>query len=181
MQDDRHTHERQVLADLREHTRMLAEELPAPLLRIRVCSGDALIEVEWQQPATAPPADPPVSGGVALVAPSTNGIGPVPSADAGSPAPAPDGTDSHVVTSPMVGTFYSGPEPGADAFVSVGDTITSGQVVGIIEAMKLMNPIVSDISGVVTELHVENAEAVEFGQPLISLATVTAAHTGNAR
>lgn len=180
MQENPHAQERQVLAELREHTRMLAEELPAPLRRIRVCFGDTLIEVEWQEPAAVPAADPSVSGGVALVASSTNGLGPAPSPEAAAPPAASDGPDLQVVTSPMVGTFYAGPEPGADAFVSIGDTITSGQVIGIVEAMKLMNPIVSQIAGVVTEVHVSDAEAVEFGQPLISLAPVNAAaHNGS--
>ncbi|GAB2836572.1 hypothetical protein GCM10027176_46100 [Actinoallomurus bryophytorum] len=170
MQEDPHTHERHVLAELREHTRMLAEELPTPLRRIRVCSGDTLIEVEWQESAAAPAVDPPASGGIAVVATSVNGHG-----SASPPEAATPPAGFHTVTSPMVGTFYTGPEPGADAFVTVGDTITSGQVVGIVEAMKLMNPIVAEIAGVVTELHADNAEAVEFGQPLITLATVNAA------
>lgn len=176
MQEDPHTQERQVLAELREHTRMLAEELPTPLRRIRVCFGDTLIEVEWQESAAVPAVDPSASGGVAVVATSINGLGPASPPEAAAP-PA----GSHIVTSPMVGTFYTGPEPGADAFVTIGDTITSGQVVGIVEAMKLMNPIVAEITGVVTELHAGNAEPVEFGQPLITLATVNAAaHNGSA-
>lgn len=175
MQEDPDIQERQVLAELREHTRMLAEELPTPLRRIRVCFGDALIEVEWQEPAAVPAVDPSIVGGVAMVAPSVNGLGPASPPEAVAPPAVSDGPGSHVVTSPMVGTFYTGPEPGADAFITIGDTITSGQVIGIVEAMKLMNPIVSDVAGIVTELHVDNAEAVEFGQPLVSLAPVNAA------
>jgi len=71
------------------------------------------------------------------------------------------------VTSPMVGTFYEASSPGSPAFVSVGQTISSGQVVCIIEAMKLMNEIEAEVSGKVTEVCVKNGEPVEFGQVLM--------------
>jgi acetyl-CoA carboxylase biotin carboxyl carrier protein len=82
---------------------------------------------------------------------------------AGAPAAAPQG---HVVTSPMVGTFYRAPSPGADPFVQVGDTVKEGQTICIIEAMKLLNEIECDKAGVVKEVLVENGQAVEYGQPL---------------
>ena len=93
-------------------------------------------------------------------------------ADAGGAAPAAPATPAavapqgHVVTSPMVGSFYRAPSPGADAFVQVGDTVKEGQTLCIIEAMKLLNEIESDKSGVVKEILVENGQAVEYGQPL---------------
>lgn len=71
------------------------------------------------------------------------------------------------ITSPMVGTFYSASSPDAPAFVKVGDTITAGKVVCIIEAMKLMNEIESEISGKITEICVKNGDPVEFGQVLM--------------
>lgn len=71
------------------------------------------------------------------------------------------------VKSPMVGTFYQSAAPGEAPFVSVGDHVTKGQVVGIIEAMKLMNEIASDVEGTVAEILVENEAMVEFDQPLI--------------
>ncbi len=74
--------------------------------------------------------------------------------------------DGQTVTSPLVGTFYAAPAEGADPFVRVGDTVEKGQVLAIIEAMKLMNEIESDFSGKVEEILVENGEAVEYGQPL---------------
>tara|TARA_X000000368_G_C22983622_1_gene691074 strand:- start:498 stop:941 length:444 start_codon:yes stop_codon:yes gene_type:complete len=70
------------------------------------------------------------------------------------------------ITSPMVGTFYTASSPGADAFVKVGDKVNEGDVVCIIEAMKMMNEIKSDFSGTVSKILVENSEPVEFGQPL---------------
>ena len=85
---------------------------------------------------------------------------------AGAAAAAPAVPQGHVVTSPMVGTFYRAPSPGADPFVQVGDTVKEGQTICIIEAMKLLNEIESDKSGVVKEILVENGQAVEYGQPL---------------
>jgi acetyl-CoA carboxylase biotin carboxyl carrier protein len=72
----------------------------------------------------------------------------------------------HIVKSPMVGTFYRSSAPGSAAFVEVGSTIKEGETLCIIEAMKLLNEIDADISGVVTKILVENGQPVEFGQPL---------------
>jgi acetyl-CoA carboxylase biotin carboxyl carrier protein len=72
----------------------------------------------------------------------------------------------HIVKSPMVGTFYRSSAPGSPAFVEVGSSIKEGETLCIIEAMKLLNEIDSDISGVVTKILVENGQPVEFGQPL---------------
>ena len=72
-----------------------------------------------------------------------------------------------VVKSPLVGTFYAAPAEDAEPFVKVGDSIKEGQVLAIVEAMKLMNEIESDFAGTVTEILVENGQAVEYGQPLM--------------
>ena len=77
--------------------------------------------------------------------------------------------NENIVTSPLVGTFYSSPSPDAKPFVSVGDSVKKGQVIAIIEAMKLMNEIESDYDGVVTEILIKNEETVEFGQPLFRI------------
>ena len=74
-----------------------------------------------------------------------------------------------VVVSPVVGTFYSASSPDADAFVKVGDTVKKGQILGIIEAMKLMNEIESEYDGVVEAILVSNEEVVEYGQPLFRI------------
>lgn len=81
-----------------------------------------------------------------------------------SKAPAKKGTP---ITSPMVGTFYKSPSPDADAFVSVGQTVSKGDVVCIVEAMKMMNEIESEVSGKVVEICVEDGQPVEFGQVLM--------------
>jgi acetyl-CoA carboxylase biotin carboxyl carrier protein len=94
-----------------------------------------------------------------------------PLAGGAAPAPAPAaqpeaGQEGHVVKAPMVGTFYRSPSPDAKAFIEVGQPIKEGQTICIIEAMKLMNEIESDASGVVKAILVENGQPVEYGQPL---------------
>jgi acetyl-CoA carboxylase biotin carboxyl carrier protein len=92
---------------------------------------------------------------------------PPPAAPATSgPAHAPAGKDDHTVTSPMVGTFYSAASPGAKPFVEIGSEVKVGQVLCIIEAMKMMNQIESDKAGRVTAVIAKNGDPVEFGQPL---------------
>ena len=74
-----------------------------------------------------------------------------------------------MVTSPMIGTFYASPSPGEPPFVQEGDEVEVGQVIGIIEAMKIMNEITSEHDGVISKILVKNAQAVEYGQPLVHI------------
>lgn len=104
-----------------------------------------------QQPMAVAPAAAPVAAPVAVVA----------AVEAAPPAPT-----GHVVKSPMVGTFYRSSAPGSPAFVEIGSAVREGQTICIIEAMKLLNEIEADASGVVTQILVENGQPVEFGQPL---------------
>jgi acetyl-CoA carboxylase biotin carboxyl carrier protein len=90
-----------------------------------------------------------------------------PAAEAAAPAAAP--VADNAVLSPMVGTFYRSPSPEAPSFIEVGQTVRVGDVLCIVEAMKMMNQIEADRAGTVTAIHVENGEAVEFDQPLISI------------
>ena len=109
---------------------------------------------------------------------------PAPVAPEPAPAPAPAAAEApaaevtasaaasvadNAVLSPMVGTFYRSPSPEAPSFVEVGQTVRVGDVLCIVEAMKMMNQIEADRAGTVTAIHVENGEAVEFDQPLISI------------
>ncbi len=87
-------------------------------------------------------------------------------------APAEDLTEAVYVRSPIVGTFYVAPNPNSDPFVQVGDTIKAGQTLCIVEAMKLMNEIQADHSGVIAEILVENGQGVEYDQPLFRLKSV---------
>jgi acetyl-CoA carboxylase biotin carboxyl carrier protein len=90
-----------------------------------------------------------------------------------APTPAPESgrstEDMHLVKSPIVGTFYGSPSPGAEAFVKIGGFIESGQTLCIVEAMKLMNEIESDVSGEVLRIFAENGQPVEYGQPLFGI------------
>ena len=94
---------------------------------------------------------------------------PVMSAAADSPAgapPLPAPIEGHIVKSPMVGTFYRSSTPGGKVFVDIGESVGIGDVLCIIEAMKLMNEIEADAAGVITQILAENGQAVEYGQPL---------------
>jgi acetyl-CoA carboxylase biotin carboxyl carrier protein len=106
-----------------------------------------------------------VKGGEATVTPITPAAAPAPSAAAAAPAeePVPSG---HVLKAPMVGTFYRSASPESKAFVEVGQNIKAGETVCIIEAMKLMNEIEADATGMIKAILVENGQPVEYGQPL---------------
>ena len=109
-------------------------------------------------PVAAPRSDEPVMPMRSPVDTATGGRPPEP---AGSGLP-----DGHVVKSPMVGTFYASPSPDKPAFVSVGQTVKAGETLGIIEAMKMFNPIEADTSGTVLAVCCESGQPVEFDQPL---------------
>ena len=150
-------------AALREEIVELARALPGDLRRLSVRSGDRAIEVEWAPDAPALGDDSrPSTGFGAARRPDT-----APEEQPGSVPEVPEGIDA--VRAPLVGTFYMAPTPGADPFVQVGDEVEPGQTLAIVEAMKLMNPIVADAAGVVTEVRVGDAESVEFDQVLILL------------
>ena len=100
-----------------------------------------------------------------LVVAQASGGALVPGTAAAVPAAAPK-VQLVDIKSPMVGTFYSAPEPGAEPYVKAGSRVAAGQVVCIIEAMKIMNEIEAEVAGLVREICVENAQPVEFGQPL---------------
>ena len=119
--------------------------------RVRIVNRNGAAPVQVHQPVTvAQPMPVPVPAPEVAPAPAPT-------------APQQTGTP---LTSPMVGTFYRSPSPGADPFVKVGDTVKKGQVVCIIEAMKLLNEVEADMDGTVKEVCVENGQPVEFGQSL---------------
>jgi len=111
-------------------------------------------------------------GGVAMAAPMAMAApAAMPAAAPASAAPAPEAPaaadTAGALKSPMVGTVYLAPEPGAADFIKVGDTVKEGQTLLIVEAMKVMNPIAADKSGTVKAILVENAQPIEFDQPLV--------------
>ena len=106
----------------------------------------------------------------AAIGPAAPVIGvPVPTVEAAAPAPAPPTAGLAEVTSPIVGTFYGAPSPESAPFVEVGQRVTAGDVLCIVEAMKVMNEIESDVSGVVREIIMANGQPVEFGQVLFRI------------
>ena len=121
-------------------------------VRIVKASAAAAQQVVYAAPQAAMPVAAAPAAAAAPVAPA---------ADAAPAAPA-----GHVVPAPMVGTFYRAPNPGAAPFVEVGQSVKEGDALCIIEAMKLLNEIEADKSGVIKEILIENGEPVEFGQPL---------------
>ncbi len=121
--------------------------------KVRIVKNPAPIAAPVQQVYAAAPVAPAPA--------ATSAPAAAPAAEA-----APAEPTGHAVKSPMVGTFYRSPTPGADSFVRIGDTVKEGQTLCIIEAMKLLNEIESDKSGVVKEILCENGQGVEFGQAL---------------
>ena len=103
------------------------------------------------------------------LAPAPSAPAPAPAAPAAAAPAAPAARDENLVTAPMVGTFYGSPAPGAKSFVEVGQEVRVGQVLCIIEAMKMMNQIESERAGRVVAVLAKNGEPVEFGQPLFAI------------
>ncbi|GAA0830049.1 MAG: acetyl-CoA carboxylase biotin carboxyl carrier protein subunit [Cupriavidus sp.] len=148
--------------DLRKLKTLIDLVAESGISELEVTEGDGKVRIVKQPPqvVAAPMAMPqmqamPVAGAPAAAAPAPAAAEAAPQLPAG-----------HIVTSPMVGTFYRAPSPGAAPFVNVGDTVKEGQTVCIIEAMKLLNEIECDKAGVIKEILVENGQAVEYGQPL---------------
>jgi acetyl-CoA carboxylase biotin carboxyl carrier protein len=135
------------------------------------------VKVRIRRAADSPPmaepryiAVPPVSA--AAAPPAAPAPSPQPSSAAAPPAAAAETAEEaglHVIRSPIVGTFYEAPSPGAPPFVKTGDNVSVGQVLCIIEAMKLMNEIESDYAGELVKKYVTNAQPVEYGQPLFAV------------
>lgn len=139
------------LAELLAETGLTEIEVEDSDRRIRVAREHAPVAAASYQ---APPSPAP--------APSA---APAPSSGPAQPSAEPE--TAGALTSPMVGTVYLAAEPGTPNFVSVGDTVKEGQTLVIIEAMKVMNPIAADKAGTVKAILVDNAQPVEFGQPLV--------------
>jgi acetyl-CoA carboxylase biotin carboxyl carrier protein len=152
------------LSDLKEILKILEEqditefELEQDGVKLRVCRGAAAVTQPAASLLTAAPAPAPAAPGPLAGA----------AAAAAAPAPAPE-ADGSVVRSPIVGTFYRSPDPNSPPFVSVGDAVKVGQVLCIIEAMKLMNEIEAEMAGEVTKVHPENGQPVQYGDPLFTI------------
>ena len=144
--------------DLRKLKKLIDLVQESGIGEIEITEGEEKVRITRQ--ASAPPfvmaGMHPMSMGAAPAAPASAVAAPV----------APPEPKGHELKSPMVGTFYRAPSPGAPAFVEVGQSVSKGQTLCIIEAMKLLNEIESDVSGTVKAILVENGQPVEYGQPL---------------
>ena len=146
--------------DLRKLKKLIDLVQESGIGEIEITEGEEKVRIS-RQAAGGPP--------LLMAAPALQAM-PV-TAAAGAPAAAAEAAAAaepkgHTLKSPMVGTFYRAPSPGAPAFVEVGQSVTKGQTLCIIEAMKLLNEIESDASGTVKAILVENGQPVEYGQPL---------------
>jgi acetyl-CoA carboxylase biotin carboxyl carrier protein len=139
------------LADILKDTGLSEIEVEHAGLKIRVARELTAAPVNYVQAAAPAYAPAPVAAPAAA-----------PAAEA-----APAAARGDAVKSPMVGTAYLSPQPGADAFIKVGDTVSAGQTLLIVEAMKTMNPIAAPKAGKVVEILVADAQPVEFGEPLV--------------
>jgi acetyl-CoA carboxylase biotin carboxyl carrier protein len=129
--------------------------------------GDLKIRLKFSQPAATGLSD------LARMIPSapavpSHAVMPAAAEPTTAPAEDPD-AGLHILKSPIVGTYYGSPSPGAAPFVSPGDTVTKGQIICIVEAMKLMNEIECDAAGEVVKCFVTNGQPIEYGQPLFSI------------
>jgi acetyl-CoA carboxylase biotin carboxyl carrier protein len=151
-----------------EHLRALCQEavalvhsLPGPVRRIAVRTADHAVEVEW-------PTGDAVPVPMVTTRPSAAGSGPLPSVPEEAPA-TDDDVATHVVRAPLVGTFYRRLQPDAHPFVAEGEIVEVGQTVAIVEAMKLLNHIPTEVAGRVVEICASDGEPVEFEQPLMRI------------
>lgn len=142
------------LALLLDETNLSEIELEQTDFRIRVARQINVEAPMMMAPQAPAPAAAPV-------------VQPVAPASATAAAAADSGPHPGTIASPMVGTAYLSPEPGANQFIAIGDKVTEGQTILIIEAMKTMNQIAANKSGIVKQILVEDAQPVEFGEPLI--------------
>ncbi|MDR3056174.1 MAG: acetyl-CoA carboxylase biotin carboxyl carrier protein [Zoogloeaceae bacterium] len=146
--------------DLRKLKKLIDLVQESGISELEVTEGEEKVRIAKFAPAGAAPAQYPLPVGAPAALPTGGAASAVNLDDEDEP---PEG---HEVKSPMVGTFYRSPSPGANAFVEVGQTVKEGETLCIIEAMKLLNEIEADASGVIKSILVENGQPVEFGEPL---------------
>ena len=152
--------------DLRKLKKLIDLVQESGIGEIEITEGEEKVRIS-RQSAGGPPVFMASPGMQPMAYPSGPVLtGPSATPAAGGAAPAPAEPKGHSLKSPMVGTFYRAPSPGAPAFVEIGQSVAKGQTLCIIEAMKLLNEIESDFSGTIKAILVENGQPVEYGQPL---------------
>ena len=151
--------------DIRKIKKLIELLEESGIAEIEIKEGEEAVRIS-RMPAGASAQPPQVTQlGAVPIAAATAASVPAEVAVAASPAQKPKPSE-HVITAPMVGTFYASPSPGAKPFVEIGDEIKVGQVLCIIEAMKMMNQIEADKAGRIASVMARNGDPVEFGQPL---------------
>ncbi len=147
--------------DLRKLKTLIDLVAESGIAELEITEGEGKVRIVKFSQAVQPVAYAPAPVAAAPAAPA---------ADVAPAAAAPAVAEGHTVKSPMVGTFYRASNPGAAAFVQVGQSVKEGEPLCIIEAMKLLNEIEADKTGVIQAILVENGEPVEYGQPLFVIA-----------
>lgn len=137
------------------------------ITEIEICEGEESVRISRGHTATVYHSAPMMTHAAPTAASAPAAT--APAAAAPAPAAAPAEPAGHLVRSPMVGTFYRSPSPGAKVFVEVGQSVKAGEVICIVEAMKMMNHIEADKAGVIGAILVEDGQPVEFDQPLVSI------------
>jgi acetyl-CoA carboxylase biotin carboxyl carrier protein len=151
--------------DLRKLKKLIDLVESSGIAELEVTEGEEKVRIARGGSGTREVMVTPAVGAMSNHAPAPQAAAP-----AATPASeAPNSLGSHLVKSPMVGTFYRSASPGAKSFVEVGDTVKAGQAICIIEAMKLMNEIEADKDGVIKAIMVENGQPVEYGEPLMMI------------
>ena len=154
--------------DLRKLKTLIDLVSESNVSELEITEADGKVRIVKSSPVTVLQAAPQQAMAAPMVVtPAAAAAGPGAAAAPSSAAAAPPAMAVHVVKSPMVGTFYRSSSPGAKAFVEVGSEVKEGEPICIIEAMKIMNEIEADKSGIVKQILCENGQAVEFGQPLL--------------
>ncbi len=149
--------------DIRKVKKLIELLEESGIAEIEITEGEESVRISRNGPGQAPMQMMMQAPAQMMPAPAAAAAAPAAAPAAAAAAPAVAG---HAVKSPMVGTFYRSPSPGAKSFVEVGQTVKEGEVLCIIEAMKMMNQIESDKAGVVKAILANNGDPVEFGQPL---------------
>ena len=147
--------------DLRKLKKLIDLVEESGIAELEITEGEEKVRISRNNSSSAP-ATATVTSAHAVPAPAVPGAAAAPVAPAVAAGP-----EGHVLKSPMVGTYYRAATPGAKPFVEVGQTVTEGETVCIIEAMKLLNEIEADRSGVIKAILVENGQPVEYGHPLM--------------
>jgi len=147
--------------DLRKLKKLIDLVQESGIAELEITEGEERVRISRVNQVSQAMLTMPPAAHLALPAPAAA----APAAATASAA-APEKVEGHIVKSPMVGTFYRAPSPGAKAFVDVGDRVSPGDTLCIIEAMKLLNEIEADQGGAVKEIYVENGQPVEYGEPL---------------